>query len=151
MVDSFISKFAHYFDDIKLSSSVRSRIDELVSDLVDFLGEEPVDLILKNKFKDDVESFDNMWIFTENFASEIRNFIKSDVFDAVSRDRAFFHIEIKIEKGRLSDIENAGNVLFEAHTMPMLLWRFEAHGRNAFYVREIFIKYVKSNLSSLQG
>ena len=142
-----------YLDAIGASPTVKARLQIIVHAIENILSSEgAVKRIFLNTYVDESgnSNYDNAWIFTEDKALEVTNFLLSDPFrfDAIILNRSVWRWEVTFEKYDFAqDPTPASRMLVHINFAGIATGTMRSSGVNCKYLYELLKEVVNPNLA----
>ncbi|MDD4924734.1 MAG: hypothetical protein PHF74_07925 [Dehalococcoidales bacterium] len=138
--------FINYLDDIETPSIINSRINRILS-LNNFMtDEEVVDIFICDELvNDNIHEYTNLWLFTESFALEAKNFQKTIDLDITPIKDSIDYWKITTEDTNLSFVKDNSTLTLEFASQG-ISGRLKATGRNCKYLKKIIESYFRKNV-----
>lgn len=142
-----MKKFEEYLNDININSSIMARIEEILNISKKVLNnEEIIDIYVSEYVTSNGREYESLWIFTEKYISEAKNFRSDFNFDMISRHAGICYANIIFDNYdyiKKSAKESSRMKLSAASCVRNISYIFKASGVNCRYLQDIFDKYFK--------
>ena len=140
-------EFIKYFDSIGITNALRKRIETIYEFYDEICPDEITGIFITDYMKEDgSREYENLWLFSEKYSMEAKQFITKDDFDITPIKKRIEYWNIQkhdydfkksTEKSRLHLIINID---------IGIVGDFKASKENCDYLKEIILKYVALNL-----
>lgn len=145
-----MKRFETYLNEININPSIRSRIEDILDISKKILNEEEIlDIFVSDYVTINSREYESLWIFTERYISEVKNFRSDYNFDMILRCAGFSYANIIFDKydykaKEASDLSRMK--LSAVYSKKNITCIFKASGVNCRYLQEIFEKYFRANV-----
>lgn len=135
-----------YVNLIGVRSDLEERINQIYKFYAEFCSYEIKDIFISEYLKEDgSREFESLWLFSDKYYMEAKNFTKTEEYDAALINNNIIKWDIKKEKydfvkAHKDSRLNVG-VITESTSCNL-----KASGENCDQLRDIFIKYVITNM-----
>lgn len=148
-----LSVFDQYFNELVLSESIKNRIQDIATNIsLLYTGIEFSDIFLNNITNSGILEFTSLWLFSENYVVECKNFINEDDFDLTVLNKNVLYFNVK--KSDYDDWENptaCSRVVFNMLVNNgKLSCNLNASGVNCKYAFKIVQKCFLRNMISVR-
>lgn len=148
--------FEEYYRDIEVSETIQRRIDQIIEIAKKLLPitEDVKTIFITNHPSKDIRTFQNLWIFTESFVFESKNFISSESkikIDITYYPDTISKIEIvSSDFDLINEVSTVNSWMHVEGDLDDVYFDMTAKGKNCEYLWKIIIDYLRVNLFYLE-
>ena len=136
--------FEKYLEKINLQNLFKKRVFEIINFYSSICPEKIADIFIADYMNDDGQrEYENLWLFSNSFFMEARDFILKDDFDFAPRGNGINYWRIKKEHYDFKESTAKSRfVLYFSWGKDFNSEDIKSSGINCDYLKEIFEKYV---------
>lgn len=142
-----VDDFSEYIDKLNLSRIMRERIDEVLIMNQRIISDDFKDIIINDTKSQDGEiNYNSLWIFSEKYMIECKNFLSENNFDIAPLNKKIYYAYIKPFKFNLISADSSSSVEVYFNFSNSLSGTLTATGLNCNQVLKIYKTYILKNL-----
>ncbi len=142
-------EFEDYLKSIGITTEVLlRRVESIYQFYLGVCPEEIKDIFITDYIKDDgTREYESLWLFSDSYWIEAKQFIVKDNFDMIPIKR-IERWEIKKEEYDFKKATEKSRLFLRVNINSLLLSEFKASKENCDFLKEIFLKYVKPKIKN---
>lgn len=138
--------FGEYLSKIGMSETLSGRIDRRLEEYTWAMAEEIRDIFVVNYFKKDEGSqFESLWLFSNTYCMELKNFATQDSFDCIKFQGNVEYFEIDKEDYDFETASTTSRLEIKIQFKSQQSAIFKASGENCDQLLHIFRTYFLPN------
>jgi hypothetical protein len=142
-----VEKFEHYLGVLPLTQVVKTRIDEILILNDAMIDEDIVDIfICELKNNEERTTFTSLWLFTESYATECKNFLTTYDFDIAPYKNKINYCSIKATEFDFTTPTEKSLVTISFQFDSPVSGTFTATSDNCLKAYEFYTKYIIPNV-----
>ncbi len=141
------SEFVDYLNEIGITDLFQDKAKGIYS-FYEKLYPDSIQDIYVSEYIDEEgkRQYENLWFFTSTTFMEAKQFLTEDNFDAAPYVKKFKHWTIEKKNYDFGDSTDISRMKLRVAFATGLGAELKASGKNCYYLKEIFLKYIKPNL-----
>jgi len=145
-----IEKFESYLQQLQLSNVVRSRIDEVLILNYNMINKEIIEIFM-GEVKSVIgrKTFTSLWLFTDEFAIECKEFLSKNDFDIAPYKNRIQYCSIKADNSDFSTYDINSFIEIKLHFIDSITGTLTASGENCQHAYELYKSLIIPNVTKV--
>jgi len=140
-------EFIKYLEDVGLTGPIRERAKTIYEFYREICPDEITGIFITDYMKEDGERvYENLWIFSEKYCMEAKQFITTDDFDITPIKNRIIYWVLKKQDYDFKKATEKSRVYLEFRMDTEISGELKASKKNCDYLRDTILEYIKSNL-----
>lgn len=141
-------EFIKYLESIGITGELTKKIGTVYEFYKEVFPNETItDIFITDYIKEDgTREYESLWFFSENYLMEAKQFIIMDDFDITPVKNRIIYIELKKQNYDFKKATEKSRFNLSVRLDTGIVGEFKASKENCDYFKDIFRKYIQSNL-----
>jgi hypothetical protein len=141
--------FDEYLKSIGLADPLKNRVAIILEDYKQICAQPINDIFISEFLKEDgTREYESLWLFSDDFMMEAKNFISADDFDIAPLSKLISYYKINKKEYRFEKPTDQSKLTIEFSTKHKIRGTLKASKTNCFDLWKIYLKYIKPNLKA---
>ncbi len=140
-------EFKKYLEDVDIIGAIGEKVERIYDFYREICPDEITGIFITDYIKEDGERvYENLWFFSEKYCMEAKQFITTDDFDITPIKSRIIYWELKKQDYDFKKATEKSRLHLEFKLDTGINGVLKASKGNCDYLRDIILKYIRTNL-----
>lgn len=141
------AEFLSYLSSISATDQVMGRVELILNFYKEVCPEDIKDIFICETIKSDGNiEYQSLWLFSEKYAMEAKNFLIQDDFDIMPINKLITYCDVQKTEYDFNNISEGSRLFVKVSVTHMINGEFRASKANCNFLKTIILKYFVPNL-----